>query len=291
MREGIVPDFEFKSTAPDAQLDYFHRLTDEADIYFVVNRRDRWDSVECSFRVAGRQPELWNPVTGEIADATAFSQLDRRTIIPLALPPGGSMFVVFRRSTDGRTRGTSLANEPLLTPIRSIDGPWQVVFDPAWGGPAKVTFDSLVDWTDRAEEGIRHYSGTAHYRAEFDLPQDAVAGGLGMRYFLDLGDVRNLASASLNGKPLGVVWTEPFRVEITGAVQAGRNRLSIEVANLWPNRLIGDQQLSPGQRRTETNITKFTGDSPLLPSGLLGPVQILQTEERRVADADGPTTE
>jgi hypothetical protein len=247
--------------------------------------------VECSFRVAGRQPELWNPVTGEIADAVAFSQLQRRTVVPLSLPPNGSMFVVFRRDLDAGARGTSLANEPLLTPISAVEGPWQVNFDPAGGGPGEITFDSLVDWTTRPEEGVRHYSGKALYHTEFEMPEGRTDGAAGVRTFLDLGRVHNLASVALNGKPLAVVWTDPFRVEITGAVQPGRNRLSVEVANLWPNRLIGDQRLPAAERRTKTNITKFSAESPLVPSGLLGPVEILQAEERRLADADGPAVQ
>jgi hypothetical protein len=203
VREGVAADFEYKSTAPGAQLDYFHRRTDDADIYFVANRRDRWDAFESSFRVAGRQPELWNPVSGEIADAAAFSQLDRRTVVPLKLPPNGSMFVIFRRGTGDQTRGTSLTNDLLVTPIRSIEGPWQVAFDPAWGGPADITFDRLVDWTDRPEEGVKHYSGKARYRAEFDLPQNRATGAAGVRCFLDLGDVRNLASVSVQRHAVG----------------------------------------------------------------------------------------
>jgi hypothetical protein len=91
---------------------------------------------------------------------------------------------------------------------------------------------------------------------------------------LDLGQPKNLAAVRLNGKNLGVVWTAPYRVEITDAVQPKGNRLEIDIVNLWPNRLIGDAGLPPEKRRTRTNVTSFRKDTPLLPSGLLGPVQL-----------------
>jgi hypothetical protein len=90
--------------------------------------------------------------------------------------------------------------------------------------------------------------------------------------WLDLGEVREIAEVWLNGKPLGVLWKKPFEVELSAAARAGSNDLEIAVTNLWPNRLIGDRQLPPEKRLTSTNITKFTASSPLMPSGLLGPV-------------------
>ena len=78
----------------------------------------------------------------------------------------------------------------------------------------------------------------------------------------------------LNGKDLGIVWQKPFQVSIAGAAKAGANDLEVEVTNFWPNRLIGDQLLPPEKRYTQTNIRKFRADSPLMPSGLLGPVEV-----------------
>jgi hypothetical protein len=81
----------------------------------------------------------------------------------------------------------------------------------------------------------------------------------------------------VNGQPAGVAWTEPFRLDVTGLVHDGRNELAIEVTNLWPNRLIGDAGRPREERFTATNITKFKVESPLLPSGLMGPVELLKT--------------
>jgi hypothetical protein len=152
-----------------------------------------------------------------------------------------------------------------------------VKFDPQWGGPQSVPFERLVSWPQRAEPGIRFYSGTATYTKTFDLPAREVPGrssAAGRRVFLDLGQVRELAEVRLNGRNLGVLWAPPWRVEITEAVKATGNTLEIEVVNFWPNRIIGDQSLPEDRRFTRTNIRKLTRDTPLLESGLLGPVTV-----------------
>jgi hypothetical protein len=147
-----------------------------------------------------------------------------------------------------------------------------VRFDPNWGGPGIVQFPQLVSWTQRPEEGIKFYSGTAVYQTSFDLPESL--RGPGQRVALDLGNVRELAEVRLNGKSLGVLWAMPFRVEVTDALKPTGNRLEIEVVNFWPNRVIGDQSLPPEKRFTRTNIQKLTKETPLIESGLLGPVTL-----------------
>ena len=90
--------------------------------------------------------------------------------------------------------------------------------------------------------------------------------------WIDLGTVNNLAEVIVNGKSLDVVWKMPFRVNVTHAVQAGVNSVEIKVTNLWVNRLIGDQQPDVKQKITYTTMPFYKADTPLLPSGLLGPV-------------------
>ena len=153
-----------------------------------------------------------------------------------------------------------------------IAGPWEVSFDPQWGGPEKVTFASLTDWSQNPEPGIKYYSGKAVYRTTFNLPGGSLLAG--KKYFLDLGLVKNLARIRLNGRDLGVVWCYPWRVNVSAALQARANHLEIEVANLWPNRLIGDQSLPPEKRLAWTTLNPCDQNSPLFPSGLLGPVNI-----------------
>jgi hypothetical protein len=142
-----------------------------------------------------------------------------------------------------------------------------VDFMPGRRAPARAVFQSLESWTANADPGIRYYSGTATYRAKFTAP---AADSLE----LDLGEVRELAHVRVNGRDLGTLWKPPFRVSLDGAARPGVNDLEVEVTNFWPNRLIGDQLLPEAERLTHTNITKWRADSPLLPSGLLGPVAI-----------------
>jgi len=282
--DGLKPDFEYtlrpQSSAQDSQpatvLDYIHRAAGDADIYFVANRTARWEEAGCMFRVTGKSPELWDPVSGVMRPAAVCSQTDGRTTLPLQFAPYGSMFVVFRRPLAHAAIMASGRNFPTFATPHEITGPWTVQFDPKWGGPESAVFDQLVSWTQRPEEGIKYFSGTATYRKTFDLPETLRRPG--QRLTLDLGDVKNLAEVRLNGKKLGILWAMPFRVDVTDAIKPAGNDLEIEVVNFWPNRIIGDQFLAPEKRFTRTNIRKLTKDTPLLDSGLLGPVRVLAEE-------------
>jgi hypothetical protein len=270
---GVAPAFEYQGLSDAGTIDWIHRtMSDGTEIYFVASRWETPESVACSFRVSGKQPEIWNPVTGAMRDATAFRQENGRTIVPLEFDPCGSVFVIFRQAIGTKVNGTTASNYPTLTPRAKLDGAWNVSFDPKWGGPANVRFDELTDWSKHAEDGIKFYSGTAIYRKTFTLSALPEKGG---QLMLDLGQVREVAEVRLNGHNLGVVWAKPARVNITGAVKVGDNQLELSIVNLWPNRLIGDAALAPEKRFTETNMRKFVATSPLLPSGLLGPVQVL----------------
>jgi hypothetical protein len=277
LAKGIAPDFAVTNQGDDVpKIDYIHRRTTGADIYFVVNRLDRWQDADCSFRVWGKQPELWDPLTGDAADAQAFWQSDGRTTVPLRFPPNGSRFVVFRRDVSDSARGPCEHNDPRPTAVQRITGPWMVEFDAERRGPSEpVRFDELTSWSDRPEDDVKYYSGPAVYRTRFDLDSDRQQLIDQCRWWIDLGNVKNVASVKLNGSQLGVAWTDPFRVEATGRLQPTGNQLEVEVTNLWPNRLIGDQRLPESERRTSTNIAKFKADSPLLESGLRGPVRLM----------------
>ncbi len=268
---GVAPDFE-----SDGPIRYCHRHAADAEFYFVANREERAVETRCVFRVAGKAPELWDPVTGQRRPLPEFSAEDGRTTIPLLFEPAQSFFVVFR--DQALKRKTTGGNFSRTTQLAELTGPWEVYFDPRWGGPERVTFQTLDDWTRRSEEGIRFYSGTATYRKTFDLPS------LDTRHstlFLDLGRVRNLARVRLNGRDLGVLWCAPWRVDITASIKPRDNRLEITVVNLWPNRLIGDQFRAPEKRLTSTTWNPFTKDSPLLESGLLGPLTLNSVAENK----------
>jgi hypothetical protein len=272
---GVAFDFEVLDREKQTDYQYIHYTIDDADVYFVCNQTDRTQVVDCAFRITGKQPELWDPLTGNITTAGAFKQADGRMIVPMEFDPYGSCFVVFRESITAAKQGTDSSNYPVLRVVKEIQGPWQVEFDPAWGGPASVEFETLTDWTQHTKEGIKYYSGKASYTHTFKYkPVD------GKRYWLQLNQVEDvgIAAVCLNGKDLGITWTKPFRVDMTDVLKAGQNKLEITVVNSWLNRLIGDRGKPQEERFTKTNI-KIRDDWNLRPSGLLGPVTIQSNME------------
>lgn len=441
---GIKPDFDYANEK--AKLVYIHRKTESADIYFVSLQKATPDASDCTFRVSGKVPELWNPETGEIRIAPVYSEQDGCTTVPLQFEPKGSVFVVFRKPAqsdhivklsykntsmrqsvkagcevtilkaeygvfdaadgnhaqgsrlvdvsemlrssfeDGRLDipvGNNLVSvDPspnvgkemrveyryknkvrklciyegggnlvlpaddnkwlpdydlavgrngklILEPWRSgvfelttasgtsktvevksipepleIEGPWELSFPPKWGAPDKVILDGLVSWTEHADPGIKFFSGTATYRKTFDVPKSYLFKR-GNQVFLDLGHLKNLAEVRMNDVDLGVLWKPPYRVDVTGVVRTGENKLEVRVTNLWVNRMIGDEFLpqdvewasekdlahlkdwpqwlkeskpSPTGRLTFAPFHFWSKDKEPLPSGLFGPV-LLRTVE------------
>ena len=278
LSQGVKPDFEFSGGDDKTDVDFIHRRDGEADLYFVANRGNRAERLTCTFRVAGKAPELWDAVKGERRFAAAYSEADGRTILPLEFDPCGSCFVVFREPSAGHPAKAE-SNAATFTVQAELDGSWSVSFEEKWGGPASVEFAKLDDWTKRPEEGIKFYSGTVGYTKRFDLPAQVTGQE---RLVLDLGDLRELAEVRLNGQPLGIVWAPPFRVEIPGQIlKPNANLLEVDVCNFWPNRIIGDDLLPPEKRHTKTNVRKLTKDVALMPSGLFGPVRVLSPAPNR----------
>jgi hypothetical protein len=292
--DGLRPDLEIVEDPATAALptqtlsgipnpgsfDCIHRTLDNAEVYFIANLRNAEAAGKFTFRVDGKQPELWDPLTGAIRDAAAFQAAAGRTTVPLEFAPRGSLFVVLRKPIAADAAGNAKSNFPKPSAFQEITGAWTVRFDPKWGGPASVEFARLEDWTKRPEPGINYYSGKATYMKTFDVPASACQPG--KRLWLDLGKVKNVAEVRLNSRSFGGVWTAPWRVELTGVVRPSGNRLEIDVANLWPNRLIGDAKLPPEKRLTKANVA-FKPDQSLLESGLLGPVT-LQADTTTIPD-------
>lgn len=262
---GVESDFE-----ADAEMRYIHRRDGAEDFYFLANGEDRPQRATCRFRVTGRQPEWWNAVTGERRDLPEFAEIGDRTEIPIELEAMESGFVVFRKpAVQSASKGG--ANFPRFETITTLAAPWQIAFDPKWGGPEQVTFSHLEDWSKRQEPGIRYYSGKATYKTTFDCNSPDSS----LRYFVALGRVANIASVKLNGRDLGVAWCAPWRLAIPdGLLQARGNVLEIVVANLWINRLIGDSSLPAEKRLAWITGNPFHPDDTLLESGLLGPVTL-----------------
>lgn len=279
---GVPQDFY-----SDGPIRYGHRRTEREEIYFVANRSDQMVQVDCSFRVTDRAAELWDPLTGNTRPLAESSQTDGVTSIPMVFQPHQSFFVIFGAVNSSQVGSVKTANFLELEPVQDLIGPWKVSFDPAWGGPGEVVFDKLSDWTENSERGIQYYSGSATYLKSFDFAQNQEDG---KRIVLDLGTVHNICRVRLNGEDLGIVWTAPWQIDITYTVSPRDNQLEIEVVNLWPNRLIGDQQAPDKDARTlqwdsgllgkkafKTGRYTFTTgkiSSDLLPSGLIGPVTI-----------------
>ena len=429
------PDFEFAANG-GSQLVYIHRLVGDTEIYFVSNQRDQFDSVDCTFRVSGKVPELWHADTGRIEPAPVWREEGGRIIVPLQFDPAGSIFVVFRKPAGNgnhivsavfsaqpspfatpselrilRARYESVDDErgadvtaPLNSQIRDgrlkmkvfsktlgcdpapnhkkqlrveytindqtaekivragelleisqpaapaskqsafelisnatgqvklcastsgtaelkmasgqtvkmeacsvpkpieLAGPWELNFPPNWGAPAQINLPQLISWTEHADKGVKYFSGTATYVKEVEISAEML--GIGRALWLNLGQVKNLAEVCVNGKPLGVLWKPPFCVNISDAARPGKNKLEMKVTNLWPIRLIGDEQLpadcvwdnnnlalsqwpewllegkpSPTGRLTFTTWHHWKKDDALLPSGLLGPVRLCTAVE------------
>jgi hypothetical protein len=338
---SVTPDF--KALGAENSLRYLHRCAGDCDIYFVSYQGVETKMAECFFRVTGRQPELWNPLTGAMQPAGLWQADSQGTRVTLPLGPKNSVFVVFRQPTTKTaahftsvrnnsaptawlpeltespqgprllawdngtyTLQTSSGGEKIVT-VNSlskplvVEQPWTVTFTPGWGAPERIELPQLLDWTKHSDAGVRYYSGTATYRTVLKLPADAASKA--NRIELDLGKVCVMAEVIVNGKNLGVLWCDPFRVDITPVAKAGDNTLEIRVTNLWPNRMIGDEHfpadvewagkalkdwpawLKAGQPRPATNRFTFAtwkhwnkGDA-LLPSGLLGPVRLLFAQD------------
>lgn len=278
----------------DGPIRYAHRSLEETEIYFVSNRSDGNVSANLRFRSGTGIPELWNPLNGEVRMLKNYSLEEDITTVPLQFAAHQSFFVVFDKNRKPLIPDKTAGNNfPRTKSILNLEGSWKVTFDTGKGGPGEVIFDQLTDWTNRQEEGIKYFAGTATYKKTFLLPKDAVPTGQPL--YLDLGRADCMAQVRLNGIETGTLWTAPWSLDISGAVKAGENELEIRVVNLWPNRLIGDEQYPadgiqkrqwpewllknqsrPTERITFASYSFYKNNSPLLKSGLQGPVRILK---------------
>ncbi|MCL2303980.1 MAG: discoidin domain-containing protein [Planctomycetaceae bacterium] len=246
----------------------------DAHIYFVANLSANPDVMQCAFRVTGKQPELWDALTGEIRKATAFRQEGGRTILPLEFAGHGSVFVVFRENISPNVHGTTASNSPDVRAKQEITGSWDVAFDEKWGAPKQIAFEQLIPWNQHEIDGIKYYSGIATYTKTVDVPATMLDGK--SQVVLQFGNVAEMAEVKVNGQPCGVIWAKPYQIDVTAPLKPGANTLEIEVANHWANRVIGDAALPESERKTKTNIQKLTKETPLLESGLTGPAFLIQ---------------
>ncbi|HEX3624339.1 MAG TPA: glycosyl hydrolase [Verrucomicrobiae bacterium] len=446
-KHGVKPDFD----CDQPMVRWIHRRADGMDVYFVANgaAADKYPYAgspmvaNCSFRIAGVSPEIWDPETGRISQVVLYDASAGMTRIPLVLPPKASVFVVFRKnqsaapaqiirsvSRDGKTilaageqraqphieilsavygkpgepqhtrdatadvrkliesgetdfpvvKIAEIGGDPDLDVVKTlnihcrvngreqqlefkdgdtvefsapgenppataeaapdgalrlcakqpgdyqcglgsgeivnvsvssvpepveISGPWIVKFPEGWGAPSQIQLDKLMALNKHSDSGVKYFSGTATYQCQFDIPQELFAAD--RRITLDLGNVAVMADVRLNGKSLGILWKAPFQLDVTTELVAGQNTLEVAVANLWVNRLIGDQQLpsdadrnsngtlkswpqwlldgkpSPTGRFTFTTWELWRKNGRLVESGLIGPMRLVTTICRRIA--------
>jgi hypothetical protein len=314
---NVVPDF----TYPDQDfytLDYIHYAREELDFYLIRNTTAQWITRTCGFRQKNKVPEIWDPVSGEIVAVTIFDQDENYTQVPVSLAPYESLLLVFKKGQP-QPQYTSVSGNSLHPPVirhtqdgvfiweegiynlagpdsmkkvsnyvrtQALDGAWDVYFPEGWNIPEKVIFPKLASWTDMEDENIRYFSGIATYKKTFLVDIHSRAKEQ-QRIYLDLGDLSNVGEVWLNDQPLGITWTKPYRFDITEKLKAGYNTLTVEIANTWSNRIVGDTRT--GKNHTATNITNTNiaglnnqwipwKDVPLLRSGLFGPVRLVTLE-------------
>lgn len=285
----------------------YQRTDGGNDILFLCNPTDSTvtETICLTDISKGRKTELWDAYNLSMQTIEGDSLL-------LSIEPNGSRFII-ASTMEPAEEGTE-REKMLLTSLNTksstirVDKGWKVVFRNHGSDDISVDTDSLFDWSLSDNPNIRYFSGTATYRNSISIKKIKK----GSRFVLDLGDVKNLASVTVNGTMFPVMWKSPFLLDVTSAIQKGENTISIDVTNLWPNSMIGDEQepddidwseplhyeYAPGNpvmgrymtkipawladgtprpskgRKTVGCFKFFSKDSPLLPSGLNGPVEL-----------------
>ena len=261
-QNGVSPDWTYSGTDT---LNFVHRSLPDAEIYWVNSAKNERKKADVSFRVSGLKPYLWHPVSGEMKEV-GYSFADGRTILSLEFEPYDAYFIVFKGKTETAEFKTADVQASLL---EEITGGWDVTFEDKFGQKKEVALGSLTPWNQHEDRWIKHFSGTATYRKEINIPDHSG------RLVLDMGTVGNIAEVSVNGKKVATLWKAPFHVDITDFVEAGTAELEIKVTNLWVNRLIGDSDATAESAGSYTSTSFFKPEDQLLPSGLLENIKLI----------------
>ncbi len=267
---GITKDVLISNQ--QAEILYVHRSTPTKEIYWFNSRSADNNSATISFRVTGKKPQLLNPISGEIS-AVSYEMKNGRTELKLNFTPWDAYFIVFDQPTSQQS-----LNIPSWETISTstVAGPWTVHFQKHRSAPeAPVQFNELKSFTASNEPGIKYFSGTATYVNSIEV----ITITKGEKTMLDLGDVKNLAEVSINGKSAGIIWKKPFEVDITPFLTKGKNTIEIKVVNSWVNRLVGDAQ--PGAKKITflSMPMMIRAETPLEEAGLLGPVRLVTLKQ------------
>lgn len=269
-KSGVTPDVD-TSAALDGGVVWLHRTTADAEIYYLANQMDAAQDVEARFRVTGKVPELWNPMTGEVRPAK-WSATTNATTVSIPLAERESVYVVFRSPTRSLSGD---APAPMAKTIASLEGPWSLSFVPGPGAPkAAVTLSELASWTANSDPAVKFFSGTGVYTKTVNITAAQLKAG---HVVLDLGVAKDIAEVRVNGQAQGVVWAPPYAVDITKGLKAGANTVEIRVTNEWTNRITGDR-VGPADQKVlnvPTSARGMFGQAAEPPaSGLLGPVTL-----------------
>jgi hypothetical protein len=271
---GLKPDF----IDPSRKLKINHRRSPDGDFYFLVNRTLAMAHSRVSFRIAGRQPELWQAEDGSIINAPVWEEKEGRTTVQVQLAPQQSVFVVFRKKSGGQVHPTEVVTQPVdakwfatvsengVPALRALErvgadvkysdgtlkqmeipapreqplcGPWPVTFNPKIGEPFRMELPELAEFSKHADAKLRYFSGTAVYRKELTVAALAPNEGV----VLDLGELHSIASVRVNGGAEQVIWYPPWRLDIGKHVKPGANTIEISVTTTWANAVIGDERI------------------------------------------------
>jgi len=279
---NLLPDFT--TTLPDSlNLMYIHKIAGQADLYFIVNQQDSLLRRDCLFRVSGRMPEIWNPMTGEIRKITNYSAENGQVRIPVTFQPKESLFFIFsdrkpggRNSFSGKgEKQTNGLKPPEVTEIKNFKG--KIIFHPI--NSEKIDSILISDFkslTEFSNPDIKYFAGTAFYRIDFDLDPGYLSNGESV--FLKFGNLDATAEVRLNNQVLGNIWM-PNTMLNTNKLLKEKNQLEISVATTCRNRIIGDL-IEYGTMRniiTSAPVSSFLNkESPLKPSGIIGPLQLIK---------------
>jgi hypothetical protein len=264
----LVPDVAYTKPTTDTKLLYVHRKTEDRDIYWVNSRSNQVEELDVAFRMTDKIPEVWFADSGK-TEPLSYTISNGVTSVKLHMEPHDALFVVFKeKATDATVEIPAVQ----IKESYAVEGPWNLSFQKDRGAPESITMNTLSSWTENSDSGVKYFSGTGTYATT--ITALATWFSPDQELWLTLGDVKNIAEVSVNGKPLGILWKTPFRLNVTSALKEGPNAIEIRVTNLWVNRLIGDAQPGVTNKITYTTMPFYQAGSALLPSGLLGPVNV-----------------
>jgi hypothetical protein len=276
-----------------------HRRTPDAEIFFVRNTGNAQEKT-IEFPVANRVPELWDAYSGQVKSTTQWKQVDNKTAVKLKMERDESVFVIFpAQKTDyAKVAEITVSNETTL----NVDGEWKIYFQPKTNEESfQKNFKELADFSKQEDKSVKYFSGTAIYEKTINI--NAADLATGKMVTIDLGQLYDIAELEVNGKKAGVLWSPPYRANITPLLKEGNNTLKIHITNNWANRLIGDEQYPEDFEWTDKNnglraMTSlpewfiknqprpvqerktfipwyyFNKNSTLYPAGLIGPVKL-----------------